>query len=112
MSRNFRPPCTIELQPLSLTPLKMRKVQLEEVVGVGEADGVSGADGRVRIASNQMVLNSGRTSLLADPPAKLEMAGHRCRKHPPQRIGKPDWGILPASSTLLIPAVVRARVIT
>ena len=27
MSRNFRLPCTIELQPLSLTPLKMRKVQ-------------------------------------------------------------------------------------
>ena len=28
MSRNFRLPCTIELQPLSLTPLKMRKVEL------------------------------------------------------------------------------------
>ena len=28
MSRNFRLPCAIELQPLSLTPLKMRKVQL------------------------------------------------------------------------------------
>ena len=27
MSRNFRLPCTIELQPLSLTPLKMRKVE-------------------------------------------------------------------------------------
>ena len=27
MSRNFRLPCAIELQPLSLTPLKMRKVQ-------------------------------------------------------------------------------------
>ena len=31
MSRNFRLPCTIELQPLSFTPLKMRKVEL----GVG-----------------------------------------------------------------------------
>ena len=29
MSRNFRLPCTIELQPLSLTPLKMRKVELD-----------------------------------------------------------------------------------
>ena len=29
MSRNFRLPRTIELQPLSLTPLKMRKVELE-----------------------------------------------------------------------------------
>ena len=28
MSKNFRLPCTIELQPLSLTPLKMRKVEL------------------------------------------------------------------------------------
>ena len=28
MSRNFRLLCAIELQPLSLTPLKMRKVQL------------------------------------------------------------------------------------
>ena len=28
MSRNFRLPCTLELQPLSLTPLKMRKVEL------------------------------------------------------------------------------------
>ena len=28
MSRNFRLPCTIELQPLSLTPLKMREVEL------------------------------------------------------------------------------------
>ena len=27
MSRNFRLPCTIELQPLSFTPLKMRKVE-------------------------------------------------------------------------------------
>ena len=27
MSRNFRLPCTIELQPLSLMPLKMRKVE-------------------------------------------------------------------------------------
>ena len=25
---NFRLPCTIELQPLSLTPIKMRKVEL------------------------------------------------------------------------------------
>ena len=28
MYRNFRLPCTIELQPVSLMPLKMRKVQL------------------------------------------------------------------------------------
>ena len=28
MSRNFRLPCTIELQPLSFTLLKMRKVEL------------------------------------------------------------------------------------
>ena len=27
MSRNFRLPCAVELQPLSLTPLKMRKVE-------------------------------------------------------------------------------------
>ena len=27
MYRNFRLPCTIELQPVSLMPLKMRKVQ-------------------------------------------------------------------------------------
>ena len=27
MSRNFRLSCAIELQPLSLTPLKMRKVE-------------------------------------------------------------------------------------
>ena len=28
MSRNFRLPCTIELQPLTFTLLKMRKVEL------------------------------------------------------------------------------------
>ena len=28
MSRNFRLPCAIELQSLSLTPLKMRKVEV------------------------------------------------------------------------------------
>ena len=33
MSRNFRLPCTIELQPLSLTLLKMRKVELGDSVG-------------------------------------------------------------------------------
>ena len=27
MSRNYRLPCAVELQPLSLTPLKMRKVE-------------------------------------------------------------------------------------
>ena len=32
MSRNFRLPCTIELQPLSLTLLKMRKVELSELI--------------------------------------------------------------------------------
>ena len=32
MSRNFRLPCTIELQPLSLTPLKMRKVEFRRGV--------------------------------------------------------------------------------
>ena len=30
MSRNLRLPCTIELQPLSLTRLKMRKVELSK----------------------------------------------------------------------------------
>ena len=32
MSRNFRLPCAVELQPLSLTPLKMRKVEPREVL--------------------------------------------------------------------------------
>ena len=31
MPRNFRLPCAIELQPLSLTPLKMRKVELRKL---------------------------------------------------------------------------------
>ena len=35
MSRNFRLPCTIELQPLSLTPLKMHKVELIVCLGIG-----------------------------------------------------------------------------
>ena len=34
MSMNFRLPCTIELQPLSLTLLKMRKVELKYGVGL------------------------------------------------------------------------------
>ena len=34
MSRNFRLPCTIELQPLSLTLLKMRKVELKPQAGI------------------------------------------------------------------------------
>ena len=40
MSRNFRLPCTIELQPLSLTPLKMRKV--EPGAGLGGAPDAPG----------------------------------------------------------------------
>ena len=36
MSRNFRLPCAIELQPLSLTPLKMRKVEVSRASGTPE----------------------------------------------------------------------------
>ena len=36
MYRNFRLPCTIELQPVSLTPLKMRKATLCPVSGRAE----------------------------------------------------------------------------
>ena len=43
MSRNFRLPCAIELQPLSLTPLKMRKVELPVRPGTGELDAPIGA---------------------------------------------------------------------
>ena len=44
MSRNFRLPCAIELQPLSLTPLKMRKVEsrLAEQGNAGKAFGPEG----------------------------------------------------------------------
>ena len=35
MSRNFRLPCTIELQPLSLTPLKIRKVEPRRLYSTG-----------------------------------------------------------------------------
>ena len=48
MSRNFRLPCTIELQPLSLTLLKMRKVEVggcpktpSPLVGEGWGEGSS-----------------------------------------------------------------------
>ena len=44
MSRNFRLPCTIELQPLSFTPLKMRKVELRVLVSCSLVpESVSGA---------------------------------------------------------------------
>ena len=33
LSGNFRLPCAIELQPFSLTPLKMRKVEVRVWVG-------------------------------------------------------------------------------
>ena len=39
MSRNFRLPRTIELQPLSLTPLKMRKVEVGVSVARHPGDG-------------------------------------------------------------------------
>ena len=42
MSKNFRLPCTIELQPLSLTPIKMRKVELR-------TGALRAGDGQVRI---------------------------------------------------------------
>ena len=35
MSRNFRLHCTIELQPLSLTLLKMRKVEIRTLMHEG-----------------------------------------------------------------------------
>ena len=38
LSGNFRLPCAIELQPFSLTPLKMRKVQLVWYVGMRQTD--------------------------------------------------------------------------
>ena len=47
-------------------------------------------------------------SLPADPAPKWEVAGHHRRKDSPQCICEPDLGIhLPASSALLIPAVLR-----
>ena len=86
---------------------------LEEVVGVGEAYGVSGANGRVRIASNQMLLNSVRTSLLTDPATKFALAGQHRRKDSPQRIDEPFWCTLHTDAcVLLIPHLVRIRVIT
>ena len=48
MSKNFRLPCTIELQPLSLTPLKMRKVEL----GTSATTGPAGP-GQLRRARHQ-----------------------------------------------------------
>ena len=41
MSRNFRLPRTIELQPLSLTPLKMRKVELGQLVRIDPSLGMA-----------------------------------------------------------------------
>lgn len=66
-----------------------------------------------RIASNQMLLNSGRTSLLANPATKLEMAGqHRLRLRR-RTSANPIWAsILPVPSPLLIPAVIRATAVT
>ena len=47
-------------------------------------------------------------SLPADPAPKWEIAGHHRRKDSPQCICEPDLGIHPpASSALLIPAVLR-----
>ena len=44
MSRNFRLPCTIELQPLSLTLLKMRKVEPRATVMSSPAGLAVGAE--------------------------------------------------------------------
>ena len=50
--------------------------------------------------------------LLADPATKLEIAGHRRRKDPPQRIGRFDLHVPRACvRPLLIPHLVRPRVI-
>ena len=42
MSRNFRLPCAIELQPLSLTPLKMRKVEISRLADLCGKSAMSG----------------------------------------------------------------------
>ena len=55
MSRNFRLPCTIELQPLSLTLLKMRKVELDRQPG-----GVGGETARLRDRRSLGILENPR----------------------------------------------------
>ena len=50
---------------------------------------------------------------LADPTTKLKISSQRRWEDPPQRIREPDLGIHPpASSDLLIPAVIRTVVVT
>ena len=74
----------------------------------------SPAHAGIRIASNQMLLNFGRTrSLLADPAMNREIGGHRRQENPPQRIGRSDLRVRRACvRPLLIPHLVRQRVIT
>ena len=55
MSRNFRLLCAIELQPLSLTPLKMRKVQLRS--GIPSSPLVN--DAYIVSASDSLILRVG-----------------------------------------------------
>ena len=57
----------------------------------------------MRIGSNQMLLNFGRTRSLAYPSTKSEIAGHRRREESLQRIGEPDLGIHPSGVLRLIP---------
>ena len=54
------------------------------------------------IASNKMLLNFSHTSLLAGPPTKLEIAGHRRRKDTLQRLGEPDLYVRRSSVLRLI----------
>ena len=55
-----------------------------------------------RIASNKCCRHSVAQGLLAYPATKLEIAGHRRRKDPLQRIYEPDLGILPSDVFWLI----------
>ncbi len=57
MSRNFRLPCTIELQPLSLTLLKMRKVELSWTLRI--SSGVSQGIYKSVVQSDWEFLNVG-----------------------------------------------------
>ena len=96
MSRNFRLPCTIELQPLSFTLLKMRKVEL------GPALGERGRDhGRLPSTSGWLVIATDewgkevaqRHFGPADPTVKVVTAGENVTG---------EWPLIPTSNVVQV----------
>ena len=104
LSGNFRLPCAIELQPFSLTPLKMRKVQVrlfEGFVSFKNSEARPGSKAE-RIAAHKKDVLKLKNAVCTRANAQITDPG-KLRQHPSHRIES----AFPFLDEDLIPPVIR-----